>query len=119
MCEPENATDTMTPKITTTRSTLRKMKELEKNTTPLVQILHNVCKAKVIEMLWERLWKEIKKWSYKNEKMMEEDQKLSASTILSYINAPLMASFSGTKDIITKFIVIQYHNGKFYFDKPI
>ena len=30
-----------------------------------------------------------------------------------------MESFRGTKEIIAKFIISQYHNGKFYFDKPI
>ena len=65
------------------------------------------------------MWKEVKKWSYKDGKMIEEAQKVSASKILSYINAPLMESFIGTKDIIAQFIVSRYHNGKFYFDIPV
>ena len=48
-----------------------------------------------------KLWKEIKNWSYQKVKMMEESQRISASIILSYMNAPLMDSFVGTKDIIT------------------
>ena len=80
----------MTPKKTTTRSATNKIKELETTTTPLVQRMHNLQKLKVIETSWEILWKEIKKWSYEDVKMMEESQKLSASTILSYMNAPLM-----------------------------
>ena len=76
------------------------MKEIEKPTTHLVQRLHKVSSAKVIEQLWERLWKEIKNWSYQKGKMMEEAQNLIASTILSYMNVPLMDSFVRTKDII-------------------
>ena len=30
-----------------------------------------------------------------------------------------MASFSGTKETTDKFIIIQYHNGRFYFDQPV
>ena len=37
---------------------------------------------------------------------------------MSYINAPIMEIFGGKKEIIAKFIIIRYHNGKFYFDKP-
>ena len=51
--------------------------------------------------------------------MKEEAQKLSARTILSYMNAPLMENFAGTKYIIAQFIVSRYHNEKFYFYRPI
>ena len=51
--------------------------------------------------------------------MTEEAQKVSARTFLTYINAPLMENFAGTKDIIAHFIVSRYHNGKFYFDRPV
>ena len=37
--------------------------------------------------------------------MKEEAHKVSANTIMSYINAPHMASFGGTKEIIEKFII--------------
>ena len=30
-----------------------------------------------------------------------------------------MASFGGTKETAVKFIIIQYHNGRFYFDEPV
>ena len=30
-----------------------------------------------------------------------------------------MASFWGTKETAVKFIISQYHNGRFYFDRPI
>ena len=51
--------------------------------------------------------------------MIEESQKVNTSTIPAYKNAPLMASFAGTKDIIAQFIVIRYRNGKFYFSRPV
>ena len=51
--------------------------------------------------------------------MVEEAHKVNASTIMSYINAPLMVGFDGMKEIIAKFIISQYHNGNFYFDKPV
>ena len=35
------------------------------------------------------------------------------------MNAPLMDSFAGTKEIIAQFIISRYHNGKFYFDTPM
>ena len=119
MCEPENSTDINTPKKTTTRYTTNKMKEIETTTTPLVQRLDNTRKGKVIETSWARLWKEIKKWSYKDVKITEESQKLSASTILSYMNAPLMDNFLVMKEIISQFIVSIYHIGKLYFDIPV
>ena len=72
VCQPKNSTKTMTPKKTSTRSAQNKMKEIEKPTTHLVQRLHKVSSEKVIETLWERLWKEIKNWSYQKGKMMEE-----------------------------------------------
>ena len=52
-----------------------------------------------------RLWIEIKKWAYEDKKMTTWAQKVNARTIMSYINAPLMESFAGTKEIITEFIV--------------
>ena len=51
--------------------------------------------------------------------MTEEAQKVHTSTIMSYINGPIMASFGGMKEIIAKFIISRYHNGKFYFDKTV
>ena len=38
---------------------------------------------------------------------------------MSYMNTPFMASFSRTKETAVKFIINRYHNGKFYFDKPV
>ena len=46
-------------------------------------------------------------------------EKIRKSSILQYPNAPLMASFGGTKEAAVKFIIIRYHNGRFYFDQPI
>ena len=61
-----------------------------------------------------------KKWAYEgNSKMLEEGTKINHSTIMNYMNAPLMASFGGIKENIFKFIINRYHNGKFYFDKPM
>ena len=30
-----------------------------------------------------------------------------------------MASFEGTKETTVKFIISRYHNGRFYFDRPV
>ena len=38
---------------------------------------------------------------------------------MNYMNAPLMESFGGMEETIVKFIISRYHNGEFYFDKPI
>ena len=46
-------------------------------------------------------------------------KKIKYNTIFNYVNAPLMASFGGTKETIVKFIIRWYHNGRFYFDQPI
>ena len=35
------------------------------------------------------------------------------------MNAFLMMSFIGMKDNIARFIIIRYHNGKFYFNIPV
>ena len=39
--------------------------------------------------------------------------------IFNYPNARLMASFGGTKEATIKFIISQYHNGRFYFNRPV
>ena len=51
--------------------------------------------------------------------MTEEGTKIKHSTIMNYMNAPLMVSFGGTKENISKFIINRYHNGKLYFDRPM
>ena len=51
--------------------------------------------------------------------MSKEGTKINHSTIMNYMTAPLMASFVGTKENIVKFIISQYHSGKFYFNKPV
>ena len=38
---------------------------------------------------------------------------------MNYLNTPLMETFGGTKEISVKFIISWYHNGKFYFDRPV
>ena len=38
---------------------------------------------------------------------------------MNYMNTPFMASFGGMKETVVKFIISQYHNGKFYFDRPV
>ena len=47
--------------------------------------------------------------------MKEEAHKVSASTIMSYINAPLMGSFGGTKAIIEKLSLVDITMGSFIF----
>ena len=88
-----------------TRSATNKAKEPETATTPLIQRVKNISKEKVQETSWSRLWEEIKKWAYVDKKMTKKDQKVNASTIMSYINALLMESFGGIKEIIAKFII--------------
>ena len=51
--------------------------------------------------------------------MPEEGEKVNWNTIMNFLDAPLMASFGGTKENIVKFIISQYHNGNFYFDRPV
>ena len=38
---------------------------------------------------------------------------------MSYMNTPFMAIFGGTKETAVNIIVILYHKGKFYFNKPV
>ena len=35
------------------------------------------------------------------------------------MNAPLVDSFTGMKEVIAQFIIRQYHNGELYFETPI
>ena len=53
--------------------------------------------AKVREGSWEKLWVEIKEWYYVDERPTQAAEKINHSTIVNYINAPLMASFGGTR----------------------
>ena len=68
---------------------------------PLQSRLHNIRNAKVVEQQWKRVWGEIKYWGTKlGGRWREEAHKLNASTILTYMNAPLMDSFAGTNETI-------------------
>ena len=51
--------------------------------------------------------------------MTEEVEKVNHSTIMNYMNAPIMTRFGGTKETIVKFIINRYHNGQFYFNTPV
>ena len=51
--------------------------------------------------------------------MAKEGLKVNTSTIMNYMNTPLMVSFEGAKETISKFIIRRYHNWNFYFDKPV
>ena len=107
----------MAPKQT--RAAAVKTKELEYFKTPLVRRLKNIKNAKVQETTWEKTWEEIKEWAYVDKRMTQEVEKISCSTIMSYMNTPFMASFGRTKETAVKLIISRYHSGKFYFDKPV
>ena len=51
--------------------------------------------------------------------MTPEAEKIRHNTIMSYMNTPFMEIFGGTKEIAVKFIISQYHNGKFYFERLV
>ena len=61
----------------------------------------------------------MQEWAYVNKKATQATEKIKYNTIFSYVNAPLMASFDGTKETAVKFIISQYHNGRFYVDQPV
>ena len=82
--------------------------------------MENIKKSKLQETSWAQHWEDIKKWAYAGKsRRTEEGNKINQSIILNYMNAPLMESFKGTKKNIIKFIIIWYHNGKFYFNIPV
>ena len=68
--------------------------------------LRNIKNAKVQETSWAKTWVEIKEWAYVDKKMTQEAEKISHSTIMSYMNTPFMVSFGGTKEAVVKFIII-------------
>ena len=84
-----------------------------------MRILKNIKNAKVQEGSWEKLWAEIKEWAYIDKKPTPAAEKIQHSSIVNYVNAPLMASFGGTKETVVKFVISQYQNGLFYFDQPV
>ena len=61
----------------------------------------------------------MQEWVYVNKKVTQAAEKIKHNTIFGYVNAPLMAKFCGTKETAVKFIISQYHNGRFYFDQPV
>ena len=93
--EDEPVTQKMTSRKTIATTT--KAQELELIVTRLVKRLENIKKEKVLETSWARLQEEIKKWAYKKTKMTEEGLKVNHSTIMNYMNAPLMESFGWKK----------------------
>ena len=85
----------------------------------MVRRLKNIKNDKVQDNQWKKLWTEIQEWAYVDKKMTQAAEKIQKSTIFNYPNAPLMASFGGTKEAAVKFIISRYHNGRFYFYRPI
>ena len=81
--------------------------------------LKNTKNATMQEGSWTKLWTEIKEWAYVDNKPAPAREKIQHNTIVNYVNAPLMASFAGTKETTVKFIISRYHNGRFYFDQPV
>ena len=111
-------TNKMAPKKT--KAMKSKLKELESVISPLVKWLEIIKNAKVKEVSWARHWEEIKEWAYRGKsRMIGEAEKVNHRTIMKFLNAPLMASFGGTKETTVKFINNRYHNGKFYFNRPV
>ena len=106
----------MAPKLT--RATTKE-KELQAEDTPLISHLKNIKNAKVQEGPFQKLWTEIQEWAYVDNRMTQAAEKIQKSTIFNYPDAPLMASFGGTKEAAVKFIISRYHNGRFYFNQPI
>ena len=96
-----------------------KAKEIQATDTPLVHRLKNIKNTKVQEGPWQKLWAEIQEWAFVDKNMTQAVEKIRRNTLFGYANAPLMASFGGTKEAAVKFIISQYHNGKFYFDRPV
>ena len=66
-----------------------------------------------------KLWAKIKEWAYVEKRPTQAAEKINHSTIVNYINAPIMASFGGMKETTVKFIISPYHNGRFYFDQLV
>ena len=82
-----------------------KAKELQTAETPLMRRLKNIKNAKVQEGSWAKLWAEIKEWAYVDKRPTQAAKKINHNTIVNYINAPIMASFGGTKERVVKFII--------------
>ena len=66
-----------------------------------------------------KLWADIKEWDYVDKKFTQVAEKINHSSIINYINVPIMASFGGMKETTVKFIIIQYHNDIFYFNRLV
>ena len=97
----EQTTEKMAPKQT--RAMKSKVKELEYVVSPLVKWLRNIKNAKVQEVSWARHWNKIKTWAYRGKsRMTEEAKKVNHSTIMNFMNAPIMEIFGGTKETIIK-----------------
>ena len=96
-----------------------KAKELQTMETPLMRRLKLIKNGKVQENSWVKLWAKIKEWAYVNKRPTQAVEKINHSTIVNYINAPIMASFGGMKETTVKFIISRYHNGRFYFDRSV
>ena len=81
--------------------------------------LKNIKNAKMQEGSWTKLWATIKESAYIDKKPTLAVEKIQHNTIVNYVNAPLMASFAGTKEKTVKFIINRYHNSRFYFDRLV
>ena len=73
--------------------------------------LKNIKNAKMQEVSWTKLWAKIKEWDYVDKKPTPVVERIQHNSIVNYVNAPLMASFGGTKETSVKFIISRYHNG--------
>ena len=106
----------MAPKLTRDAA---KEKELQAEDTPLLNRLKNIKNVKVQEDPFQKLWQEIQEWAFVDNRLTQAVEKIRNNSIFQYPNAPLMASFGGTKEATVKFIISRYHNGWFYFDQLI
>ena len=52
----------------------------------------------------------MQEWAYVNKNPTQAIDKIKYSAIFTYVNAPLIASFGGTKETVVKFIISRYHN---------
>ena len=95
-------TNKMAPKQT---RAIAKAKELQTAETPLMRRLKKIKNSKVQEGSWAKIWAEIKEWAYVDKRPTQDVEKINHSTIVNYINAPIMAGFGGTKETTVKFII--------------
>ena len=61
---------------------------------------------------WNKYWLEFKKWEFRDGKWGQDANMMAITKIHHYLRARQITNLGNLKEIATKFIINEYHDGK-------